>query len=122
MGTAGTSSLVVTPGTDGCLFLYTEEAFTGIADRLEQTSPTAPDVRAFSRLFFARAQRVDVDSQGRIRIPVELGEMVSLDGEGMLLGVRDHLELWDRLRWEQYQQEKQQHYDQLAEKAFERAS
>jgi len=122
MGTAGTSSLVVTPGTDGCLFLYTEEAFAGIADRLEQTSPTAPDVRAFSRLFFARAQRVDVDSQGRIRIPVELGEMVSLDGEGMLLGVRDHLELWDRLRWEQYQQEKQQHYDQLAEKAFERPS
>ena len=99
--------------------MYTEEAFSGIAERLDRTSPTAPEVRAFSRLFFARAERVDVDSQGRIRIPAELAEMVALDGEGVLLGVRDHLELWDCSRWERYQQEKQQHYDQLAEKAFE---
>jgi hypothetical protein len=37
----------------------------------------------------------------------------------MLLGVRDHLEIWDKGRWEQYLNQEQPRYDQLAENAFE---
>lgn len=110
--------LYVAPGTDGSLALYTEEAFMRLAERLGQTSPTAPDVRAFSRLFYAQAQRVELDRQGRLRIPPELADLGSIGEEAVMLGVRDHLELWDRGRWEKYQLDKQQRYDEIAERAF----
>ena len=70
------------------------------------------------RLFYARAQQVEVDRQGRIRVPTELAELTGLGKEAMLLGVQDHLELWAADRWKTYLSEKQQHYDEIAEAAF----
>jgi MraZ protein len=113
--------LFVAPGTDGSLAIYPEETFSQLADRLAKVSPTAHDVRAFSRLFFAQAQAVEIDGQGRIRIPPELAELAALDKEAVLIGVQDHLELWDRRRWEAYLTAKQPRYDEIAENAFGRA-
>ena len=110
--------LYVAPGTDKSLTLYTEETFARLADRLARVSPTRQDVRAFTRLFYARAQRVELDGQGRVRIPQELAELAGLEKEVVLLGVQDHLELWSAERWESYLAEKQAHYDEIAETAF----
>ena len=106
------------PGTDGSLALYTEDSFTRLAEQLSAVSPTGQDVRAFSRLFFSQAQRLEIDRQGRVRVPPELVQMAKLTKEVVLVGVRDHLELWDKKRWETYVNQQQSHYDDLAEKAF----
>jgi MraZ protein len=110
--------LYIAPGTDGSLAIYNESAFEQLGKRLSDGSPTGQNVRAFSRLFYARAQSVEMDAQGRIRIPQELAELVKLGREAVLIGVRDHLELWDRANWNRYMQEKQSRYDELAEQAF----
>lgn len=115
----GNPVVYITPGTDGSLALYSEEAFSRLGNQLAQGSPAAQDTRAFSRLFYAQAQAVEVDSQGRIRIPAELRTLAGLVHEVMLLGVRDHMELWDKTRWEEYLQGQQPRYDQLAEHAFD---
>ena len=36
----------------------------------------------------------------------------------MLVGVHDHIELWDRPRWEAYLAARSTHYDEIAERAF----
>lgn len=112
------ATLFIAPGTDGSLSIYTEEGFSALGQQLAQASPTGQDVRAFSRLFYARAKAVQLDSQGRIRVPSDLVLLVSLSKEVVLLGVRDHVELWDKSRWEEYEAGKQGHYDEIAEKAF----
>lgn len=114
------NSLFIAPGTDGSLALYTEEIFATLAARLTVASPAEQDVRAFSRLFYSQAQRVEFDTQGRIRIPVELARLAKLQRDAILLGVFDHLEIWDRARWEQYLAERQSRYDEIAEAAFRR--
>jgi MraZ protein len=106
------------PGTDGSLAIYTEEALARLGDRLARASPTQHNVRAYLRLFFARAQRVEVDRQGRIRIPADLADLAGLGKEAVLLGVQDHLELWAPDRWKTYLAEKQSHYDEIAEAAL----
>lgn len=111
-------AIYVAPGTDGSLSLYSEEAFAALAGRLAQTSPTARETRDYGRLFYAQATRVEIDSQGRVRIPQELADLVDLGREVVLLGVYDHLELWDRRRWQSYLEEKQARYDEIAEAAF----
>jgi MraZ protein len=59
-----------------------------------------------------------MDRQGRVRIPTSLAELAGLCKEIVLLGVRDHLEIWDRRRWEGYLNQKQPFYDEIAEGAF----
>jgi MraZ protein len=110
--------IYIAPGTDQSLAIYTEEAFARLADRLAQASPTQQEVRTFNRLFYARAQRVELDSQGRVRIPPELAELAQLEKEIVLLGVQDHVEIWAAQRWQAYLTERQGHYDAIAEAAF----
>jgi MraZ protein len=119
LGSLAKGVLYVTPGTDGSLAIYTEDALAQLANRLAQASPNAQQVRAFNRLFYARAQAVELDSQGRVRIPPELAALAGLGKEAVLVGVQDHLELWERGRWDQYVAQRQSQYDQIAEAAFE---
>ena len=53
-----------------------------------------------------------------MRIPFELASLAGLSKEIVLLGVRDHLEIWDREQWDGWLNDKQPHYDQIAESAF----
>jgi len=110
--------IYIAPGTDESLALYTEEAFARLAERLATVSPTRQDVRAFTRLFYARAQRAELDAQGRVRIPAELAALAGLEKEVVLLGIQDHLELWAAARWQAYLADKQAHYDEVAETAL----
>jgi DNA-binding transcriptional regulator/RsmH inhibitor MraZ len=55
-------------------------------------------------------------------VPVELAELAGLGKEAVLIGVQDHLELWDRGRWEQYVSQKQNQFDKIAEAAFAQPS
>jgi MraZ protein len=111
--------LYVAPGTDGSLVVYTEEAFERLAERLAQAPPTRQQVRDFTRLFYGQAQQVELDGQGRIRLPRHLVELAQLRKEVVLLGVQDHLEVWGAERWEAYLAERQARYDEIAESAFE---
>jgi len=110
--------LYLAPGTDSCIQLFPEDVFSDLAAQLGRNSPTGQDVRAFSRMFYAQAQRVEIDRQGRLRVPVELAEFGQLAKEVVLLGVRDHLELWNREHWTSSLAETQPRYDQIAESAF----
>lgn len=110
--------LVLTPGTDGSLSLFPGSVFTSLAERLAERSPTGHEVRAFSRLLYAQSHSVEIDSQGRIRLPVELARLASLEADVVLLGVGDRIELWNKSRWEAYLSDLQPRYDQLAETAL----
>ena len=108
----------VAPGTDGSLAIYDESSFVRLADRLATASPTGRDVRAFGRLFYAQARRSELDKQGRLRIPPELSQWASLGSEMVVVGVGDHLELWDTTQWQSYTNQRRGRYDELAESAF----
>jgi MraZ protein len=85
---------------------------------LAERSPNGQDVRAFSRLLYSQSHSVEIDSQGRIRLPSELAKLASLNGEVALVGVGDRIELWNKRRWDEYLAELQPRYDQLAETAL----
>ena len=118
----GGGVVYITPGTDGSLAVYPQTTFSELASSLAHNSPNAIRVRDFSRLFYAQARRVDSDKQGRIRIPAELAEFAALRREIVLLGVRDHLELWDKESWHHYLSDKRPFFDEIAEAALDPAS
>jgi MraZ protein len=113
-------TLFVTPGPDGCLWVYTQEGLERLADKLDQAPATDAEARVFRRLYFAQTEAVDVDRSGRVLVPERLVQFAGLQHEVVLIGVRDHLELWDAARWQEYLTRNAPRFDQVAEGAFQK--
>ncbi len=109
------TNLFITPGTDRSLAIYTPPVLEALGASLAQNSPAAKETRHFSRLFYAQAQPAEIDRQGRLRIPPELALLASITSEVVVLGVRDHIELWDAAAWQEFLDATQPRYDELAE-------
>ena len=112
------ATLFVTPGPDQTLWLYTKSELERLAEKLDQAPATDAEARVFRRLYFAQTESVDVDKAGRILVPERLMQFAGLEHEVVLLGVRDHLELWEASRWHQYVAENASRFDAVAENAF----
>ena len=113
------SSLYVSPGTERSLALYSPQDFDGLGDRLAVRFSSRPEYQNYLRLLYARTQEVQLDSQGRIRIPDWLMEFAGLQKDVVLLGVHDHAELWDQTLWQEFLTKHGPAYDQMAASAFE---
>jgi MraZ protein len=89
-------------GANGILCLYPEKYFERISHALAP-NVTAPDEAvAFERISFAFSSRVELDTQGRLLLNDRLRKRAGLKDHITLIGVRDHIELWNDEDWEQY--------------------
>ncbi|MFC1762448.1 division/cell wall cluster transcriptional repressor MraZ [Planctomycetota bacterium] len=96
------SNFYLVLGANGILCLYPEKYFERIALAVAP-NVTAPDEAvAFERISFAFASRLELDSQGRLLLADRLRKRAGLADHITLIGVRDHIELWNDEDWEQY--------------------
>src|SRR3989344_7921064 len=81
--------VVITPGLDGCLFVFAEKEWSKLADRLSgtETSMLQSDNRGFNRRMFGRAAEAEVDSIGRVLIPDFLKSVGNLSSKVAFVGV-----------------------------------
>jgi MraZ protein len=110
--------LYLAPGNEGCLALYSLQGFEAFAARMASLSTGRVEVRNFLRLFYGQAERVQVDKQSRIRIPERLLKLAGLTHDVVLIGVHDHVELWDRARWDAFLNQNGAQFDALTAEAF----
>lgn len=109
----------VAPGPDHSLELYSPAGFERVAERRSTLSSTRSDVRDYLRVFYSQAESVQVDGQGRIRLPERLVAFARLRKDVVLLGVQDHVEIWDQEVWREYLDRQRDRFDDLATTAFE---
>jgi transcriptional regulator MraZ len=102
-------------GLDGGLSVFTEEGWSVYQERINELDMMKKDARAFKRIAFANATEGICDKQGRINLPDHLIRKANLDKEVMIVGVSDHFEIWDIERWDLYQREVSERYEELAE-------
>ncbi len=112
--------IIITPGLDQCLFVFTTKEWEKVSKRLSDTesdlSFLKADKRSFNRFMFGRAAEVEVDSIGRILIPDFLKERIKLADKAAIVGVEDRVEIWNDKTWVQYREVVEKQADQLAEK------
>ena len=92
---------VVTRGFEKYLLIYTSEAFKRLTVRAKTLSPTDPDNRALLRLAFSGASEATLDKQGRLHVPPFLRTYSNLNGECVIVGVGDYVEVWSREGWDE---------------------
>jgi len=95
---------VVTRGLDNCLFLYTKSEWKKLADKLSSLPISKSNTRAFSRFMLSGAMDVNVDKQGRIKLPDYLKKFAGLKKNVIVAGLLNRLELWDTQAWNKYKQ------------------
>jgi MraZ protein len=93
----------ITQGFDHNLMLLTEPMFMRISERLNRMNMTAQSARLLRRLIFSSAERVEVDKAGRILIPEFLRIAAGLDGEAVVVGAGDFIEIWEPTLWVEQQ-------------------
>ena len=95
---------VVSRWLDACLAIHTEQGWEALAAKVAALPITDQSARRFQRLIFAGAAEVELDRQGRILLPAYLREHIDLDNEAVVVGSRDHAEIWVPSTWATYAQ------------------
>lgn len=106
--------VVLTPGLDGSIFMFTEKEWKRIAERLSDSSILATDNRSFNRFMFGGAVETPIDGAGRILVPDFLKDRASLKGKVAVVGVSSRVELWSETKWNEYKKKVESSVDDLA--------
>lgn len=90
------TGVYITLGMDGCLWGFPEEEWERQRRDVESWPLSAPGNRGYARVFFGNAERVDLDSQGRLVVPRRLRDKARLEKDVVVMGVGSRLEIWPR--------------------------
>ncbi|MCK4235305.1 division/cell wall cluster transcriptional repressor MraZ [candidate division WOR-3 bacterium] len=87
--------VIVTRGFDKCLSIYSFAIWGRFENKLLALPQSKRKNRFIVRYFLENKEEVEVDSQGRIKIPQHLLDYADIDNEVIISGVLDRIELWN---------------------------
>ncbi len=96
-----TEGLVMTFGLDRCLYVWTMDEWSQLAEKLAKLPMMNPDARRVARHFFAGATETGLDKLGRVVIPQILRDYAGLKGEVVVAGMPNRLEIWGQDSWDE---------------------
>lgn len=108
-------NFIITKGLDECLFVYSRSEWERIEQKLRGLPLNRRDARAFMRFFFSAASQCEVDKQGRVLIPQNLREYASLKKDLMIIGVSTRVEIWSLEKWQEYINNTDISFEEIAE-------
>lgn len=99
LGTEGGETFVATRGLDDSLILYAPEGWREFQAKLERL-PAGAKKRKVIRFFSHNSAPLLLDRQGRVSLPKAFLADYGIEGEALLVGALDHIEVWDPDRFE----------------------
>ena len=89
---------VIFKGLDNCINVYSQEKWAAFEQQLAALPSKARKVQRF----FSANCECEPDAQGRILIPQTLREYAGLRKDVTVIGMIDHVEIWDSAAWKAY--------------------
>ncbi|MBQ3419301.1 MAG: division/cell wall cluster transcriptional repressor MraZ [Erysipelotrichaceae bacterium] len=109
------SSFILTRGLDNCLTIYSLEQWEKIFIEINKLPTTKKATRQYIRVLTSSACECTLDNQGRILIPTNLAEPLGIKKEVTIIGANDHIEIWDKKTWDEYIDEADKSFEDVAE-------
>ena len=92
-------------GIERCVALWKPADYEGFrAAALEGMHPLSQDARKLQLYFSANSMPAELDAAGRVMVPSFLMDHAELAKEVTVIGAGDHLQVWDRGSWSDYNQ------------------
>ena len=95
--------VIIAQGMEEYLYIYPVARFQELIDKLEKISMSSEGVH-LKRLILASIMEVELDNQGRMKIPNYLEKFASITREVVILGQGSYLEIWDAKKWNDYKE------------------
>ena len=108
-------SVVITRGFDGCLALYTQEGWNDYYQKLQTLPKTKERHVTLLELLLQEQVNVNFDKLGRVNIPNVLRIEGKLEKECIIVGVGDHVEIWNQNIWDDYYDANKDNFDEISE-------
>lgn len=108
-------TLYLLQGFDGAISLYPEEAYQKELSYLESLDYKSASARAYSRLMYSSIEILEVDNAGRVMLNGRILKKYAISSNVTVIGVGDHLEVWDTQKFEDYQSNASKSLEDLAE-------
>lgn len=83
-------------GFDKCLYIYAMEDWEVQVEKFKKLKQSDRDVRKFIREFFSNTEECQLDSQGRILIPLNLRKYANITKDLITKGAMDKIEIWSK--------------------------
>ena len=102
----------------GTLMLFPNRYFEQSRPSRFATDRMSDAAFEWTQFEYSQSVLLEPDSQGRVLIPDRLLKRAGIGREVALVGVHDHLELWDRAAFERFEEESWQAYAERRESAL----
>ncbi len=118
MDVLGHAVWYMTRGYDHSIFLFHRDEWNDLRKQMGRFSPMDTHTLDLRRYFYSGVAEVRPDPQGRIPVPQHLRDHARIDKEAVLIGVGEHLELWNTDAWRAFVDGKDETYRDMAGAVF----
>ena len=92
-------SFVINRGFEQCLNLYPKKVWDIKSAEVNRLNDFDTQSRQFKRVFYRGATPMKKDSADRVNLPNQLLEWAGINGDVILSGVNDRVEIWAASAW-----------------------
>ena len=92
--------VILVQGREGCVEVYTVRDYEEEAKLYTSEAASKLSGRRLRRGFFARSWDGDLDRQGRLLVPRPFRQWADVDGQVVMAGRGECLEIWSGERWQ----------------------
>lgn len=110
---------ILTRGIEKCLYVYSKTEWEKLVGKLNTLPFTKKVTRTFTRFFYSGATACEFDKSGRMSITSPLVSYAGLDKECIIIGVNNHLEIWDSKAFEEFMNDNSDIIEDIAENLFD---
>ena len=84
---------------DPCLWVFSQEAFEALSNKMEDFSLLDESTLSLERILYNSACDVSADKQGRIILSQDLRDYAGIGKDVVITGSRNRLDIWDKETW-----------------------
>ena len=108
-------NFVIIQWTDNSLHAFTMAGWQAFSDKLNSLPTSDARANKMRRVIFGSALEAEFDKQGRISLPAKMVAFAGIDKEVAVVGTgEDSFELWAADKWDAYNDEGLEAFDDIA--------
>ena len=121
VGPEANNSFVITRGVDKCIICYPTNEWEEHSDNMRHLNQFNPKERYVVHVMNMWMDEIEMDAQSRIMVPKQLLEFAGIKEKVKIVGMINHLELWDPDEHKAYlsRMEDEQSYELAVQQVFE---
>ncbi|MFA6675794.1 MAG: division/cell wall cluster transcriptional repressor MraZ [Bacilli bacterium] len=102
-------------GFDGALSIYKASEFEKLVQEFNTLSFNKKNSRDYLRVQLASVSELEVDKSGRVQIPAQMLTKFQIGKEVMVIGMGDHIEVWNQTDFTKYEKDAISSFEKTAE-------